>query len=157
MYLKNTHWMIQQMNPFMKLLIFLRNPITRAYSSWQMVKNNEWTNMTFEEAISSELKYRQGENRTFKTAQWHFLQRGLYYGQIVNLLKWFPMQNIKIMIIESFSDDMVNEYNEIYDFLGIKKINNADYTKERVNTYDEKLNNDLYKNFFYFYKKDVEY
>ena len=61
------------------------------------------------------------------------------------------------MIIESFSDNMVNEYNEIYDFLGIKKINNADHTKERVNTYDEKLNNDLYENLINFYKKDVEY
>lgn len=58
MYLSDTHWIIQKLNPFVKLIIFLRNPITIAYSSWQMISNNKWTTKTFEESIEEELKYR---------------------------------------------------------------------------------------------------
>ena len=155
MYLSSTHWMINS-NPFIKLLIFLRNPISRAYSSWQMVKNNNWTDKTFEECLKEELEYRIGENKIFKTAQWHFLQRGLYYKQIINLLKWFPMQNIKILIIEHFTNDMVKEYNEIYDFLDLKHINDIIYTKERINNYDKNIDTELYNKLINFYKKDVE-
>lgn len=150
MYLENTHWMIQNMNPYMKLIIILRNPINRAYSSWQMVKNNKWTNLTFEEAIEDEIKYRMGENRIFSTAVQHFLQRGLYYKQIKNLLKWFPVQNIKIMVMEKFSDDMKNEYKELYNFIGLPNISHEN-TKERINVYDKKIDKKVYndlKNFF---------
>jgi hypothetical protein len=157
MYLSNTHWMIQDSTPFVKFIIFLRNPITRAYSSWQMLKNLKWTDKTFEESIYEELKYRLNENKIFKTAQWHFLQRGLYYDQIINLLKWFPMQNIKIMIIENFKNDMIDEYNEIYDFLNLEHINDINYTKERINTYENDIDKDIYDKLVDFYREDVKY
>lgn len=156
MYLSDTHWMIQKLNPFVKLIIFLRNPITRAYSSWQMISNNKWTTKTFEESIEEELKYRLGENKTFYTAQYEYLERGLYYRQIINLLKWFPLQNIKIMIIENFKN-INDEYNKIYKFLDIDEINDITYTKERVNSYKESINKELYNKLITFYKKDHEY
>ena len=103
-------------NPKIKLIIILRNPIDRAYSSWQMVKNNEWTNFSFKEAIDEELKYRLDENKTFNTAVFHYLQRGLYYQQIKEFLKWFPRQNLLVFILEHFDEDMNKEYNKIYKF-----------------------------------------
>jgi len=156
MYLFDTHWIIQKLNPFVKLIIFLRNPIIRAYSSWKMISNNKWTTKTFEESIEEELKYRLEDNKTFYTTQYQYLQRGLYYRQIINLLKWFPLQNIKIMIIENFGD-MKYEYNKIYKFLDIKEINDTIYTKERVNNYKELINKELYNKLITFYEKDHEY
>jgi len=154
LYLTNTHWMIQNVNPFMKLIIILRNPIDRAYSSWQMIKNNNWTNLTFEEAIEDELKYRIGENRTFYTAVYHYLQRGLYYEQIVNLLKWFPRQNIKILIMEHMTC-MEETYNELFEFINLKKIK-LNCTKERVNKYDSKIDKKLYNNLKKFFIEDTK-
>ena len=106
-YLKQTFPLIQSLNPFTKFIIFLRNPINRAYSSWLMVKNNNWTLLTFKESIEEELKYRINENKTFHTAVYHYLQRGLYYKQIKELLKWFPKQNILIFITEHFDNNIL--------------------------------------------------
>jgi len=156
LYLDWSYSFIQQMNPFIKLIIFLRNPIYRAYSSWQMMKNNKWTNLTFEESINEELTYRLNENKTFNTSTFHYLQRGLYYEQITKLLKWFPMENIKIFITEHFSDNMEKEYNDIYEFIGIDKIYNNKYTKERINVYENKIDQKLYDKLVDFFKEDTE-
>lgn len=155
LYLTNTHWMIQNVNPFIKLIIFLRNPISRAYSAWQMSVNNGWTGNTFEEAISEELKYRIGENRIFNTAVNHYLQRGLYFKQIESVMRYFPRQNIKIFIMEHFSENMEKEYNEIYEFLCLEK-ENFEYTKERINNYQSKIDPFLYKKLEVFFENDVK-
>lgn len=154
LYLDNTHWMIQNMNPYVKLIISLRNPINRAYSSWQMIKNNGWINISFEQAIEEELKYRMNENKTFFTAVFHYLQRGLYFKQIQNLLKWFPKQNIKITIMENMIGNEEDFYNEIYDFLDLKRVK-LEYTKERINKYDSEISVEMYNKLKDFFTEDV--
>lgn len=152
-YLTNTHPMIQQVNPFVKLIVILRNPIDRAYSSWQMVKNNGWVNNTFEEAIDEELKWRMGENRTFFTAVYHYLQRGLYYQQLVELLRWFPRQNVYICIMEHGI-----KYDEICDFLGIKCVDEGNIGNEkiRVGKYDKKMGSNVRQRLEDFYRTSVK-
>lgn len=151
-YLTNTHSMIQQVNPFVKLIVILRNPIDRAYSSWQMVKNNGWVYNTFEEAIDEELKWRMGENRTFFTAVYHYLQRGLYYQQLMDLLRWFPRQNIYICIMEHGI-----KYDEICDFLGIKCVGGEGVGDEkvRVGKYDKKMSGEVRRRLEDFYRTSI--
>jgi hypothetical protein len=146
--------LIQSLNPFTKFILFLRNPIKRAYSSWQMVKNNGWTNLSFKQSIEEELNYRLNENKTFYTAVYHYLQRGLYYKQIKKFLKWFPKQNLLILIIDNEKSNEEKEYEKIYDFLNITKPTNITYTKERIGKYENEIENDLYNNLIKFYKKD---
>ena len=153
-YLPQTFPLIQSLNPFTKFILFLRNPIDRAYSSWQMVKNNNWTNLSFKEAIDEELKYRLDENKTFNTAVFHYLQRGLYYQQIKEFLKWFPRQNLLVFILEHFDEDMNKEYNKIYKFLNIKQIN-VECEKVRIGNYNKNIDDKIYKDLVKFYKKDV--
>jgi hypothetical protein len=155
LYLSHTFPLIQSLNPFVKLIIFLRNPIDRAYSAWNMSIENKWTTLTFEECIEEELTFRIGENKLFYPATNHYLQRGLYYKQIKKLLKFFPKQNIIILISEKIRDNMEKEYNKIYDFLNIPKLNNIDYTKERVGNYNEKIKKDTYDKLIIFFKEDV--
>lgn len=155
-YLSQTFPLIQSLNPFTKFILFLRNPIDRAYSSWQMVYNNKWTKLSFEESINEELEYRINENKTFYTAVYHYLQRGLYYKQLKKFLKWFPRQNLIIFILEKFDKDMNYEYNKIYKFLNIKELKNEKYEKKRIGNYQQQIEKNLYHKLVDFYKKDVK-
>ena len=109
---------------------------------------------TFEEAIKYELKFKQNENETFFTIATNYLQRGLYYEQIVKLLKWFPKQNVLILISEIMKENPDKEYKKIYNFLNIEyKKQNYDVThvSDDTSIIDKKLYNNLIK----YYKEDV--
>lgn len=155
MYLESTFPYIQSLNPSLKIIIFLRNPIHRAYSAWKMMKHDYGEHRSFEECILEEKTNRLGENKNFNTSTFHHLQRGLYYAQISNILKWFPRQNILIMLFENMIADTKNEYKKIYDFLGVKHIE-TEYSKERIGADDSKINPETYNQLIPFYKDDVK-
>lgn len=154
-YANHTHWMLQQINPFMKFILILRNPIDRAYSAWKMYEDNKWLDTTFEEEIEIEIQYRINEPKNYHTSSRHFLQKGLYYKQLCELMKYFPKQNIKIFILEKFSDDMKKEYREMFEFLDLKP-HDFEYTKERVNNYEKKIGEKFKKKLIDFFKEDVK-
>ena len=120
LYLKYTYPLIQAVNPFVKIIVCLRNPITRAYSHWKMMKERYNDVLSFEEEVEYELNNKVNENITTYTASKHFIKRGLYYEQIVELFKWFPKHNILILFQEEILLDMVLSYTKIYDFLNLK-------------------------------------
>jgi len=155
MYLDSTFPYIQSLNPSLKIILFLRNPVLRAFSAWKMAKNTYNISESFEEAINNELTFRLNENKNFYTASYHYMQRGLYYSQIKKLLTWFPKENILILISEHVNENMTDEYNKIYNFLGLKNFS-YDYTKERVANSNEIIDDDLYNKLIKFFIKDIK-
>lgn len=149
------YWMIQNLNPYMKIIVTLRNPITRCYSSYSMNVKSGYEKLTFEQAIENELKYRIDENKTFYTSVYHYLQKGLYYNQLLELFKWFPKQNIKIIIMEKMIENEEETYNDLFDFLDISK-QKIILTKERVGDYKNKISDEMYKKLKKYYFDDVE-
>jgi hypothetical protein len=156
MYLESTFPYIQMLNPNVKIIIFLRNPIDRAYSAWKMMKHDYNEVKTFEECILDEQENRIGENKNFNTSTYHHLQKGLYYQQIMNILKWFPRQNLLVLLFEHFIEDIDNQYKKIYDFLNINTPTDVTYTKERVSFDTSSINSELYDTLIPFYKNDVK-
>ena len=154
MYLTYTFPLIQSVNPYIKIIIILRNPIYRAYSSWKLVTKYFGENRSFEDAINDELENKLTENKTFYTAQTHYLQRGLYFNQLTELFKWFPKHNILILISETVKNNMVDEYNKVYDFLNLK---HHDIKYELAFESDDKsqIDSTLYNKLIKFYQSDV--
>ncbi len=154
MYLYNTFPLIQSINPFVKIIIILRDPIERAYSAWKMHRKRFQTK-DFMDAINDELDNKIGENRTFYTSKTHYLQRGLYYEQIQELLKWFNKDNILILISEEIKDNMTEYYNKVYNFLNLKNID-MKYTLEHISDKEDKINNNDYNKLIYYFKDDFK-
>lgn len=154
MYLESTYPYIQSLNPSLKIIIFLRNPIHRAYSAWKMMKHDHGEHRSFEECIQEEQTNRIGENKNFNTASFHHLQRGLYYAQISNLLKWFPRQNLLVMLFENVAKDTKNEYAKIYEFLNVSNFD-TDYTKERPGSDESSVDPKTYAKLIPFFQNDV--
>ena len=163
-YLNYTHNYISSINPHTKLIIVLRNPIDRAYSEWYMFNHLDdffkKNYRTFEEAIEEELKYRLDEIPNFYMANKHHLQKGLYYKQIKNLLKYFPIQNICFILNEELKNNEIETYEKIYNFLNIK-IKHPVYEKKLEGQYNKNkknkdINNNLKNKMINFFKKDVQ-
>jgi len=151
-YLTNTHQIIQSINPFTKHIIILRNPIERAYSSYNMVNTNGWTHHSFKESIDNELSV--VEPKTFHSSVYHFLKMGLYYEQLIELYKYFPKQNCLILFTEDFKENSQAEYNKIFTFLNIspKILPNVN---ERVGIYRESISEDIKKELITYFKPDI--
>jgi hypothetical protein len=164
-YMPNVFPMIQQLNPCVKMILFLRNPIDRAYSAWFMfstlftrdiMKHNI---LSFEDYVNDELKNRINEPLNIRIADRHYVQRGLYYRQIQKLLEYFPRQNVHIVLTENVRKDMENEYNKIYDFLDLPRVaihyNEqfvGEYTKEQK---EKDIPPHLRQRLIDFYKEDT--
>lgn len=148
------YWMVQNLNPFMKIIVTLRNPITRCYSSYIMNFENGWDKSSFDKAIDDELTYRISENKTFYTSNFHYLQKGLYYNQLLKLFKWFPKQNIKIIIMEKMLIDEEQTYNELFDFLDVPR-QKITLSKERIGNYEKKMSDEMYLKLKNYYWDDV--
>lgn len=97
---------IFEYHPAVKLLIFLRNPVDRAFASYE----NELEagvippTMRFEEAV---------ERRPL------YVERGFYHEAVKRYLDLFPRDQISIRIYEDGVRDPEGYIRETYEFLGV--------------------------------------
>ena len=129
---------IKKVCPDAKFILFLRNPIKRAYSQWNMNVQEFRENRTFEECVDTNI-LNLDESRTYNNSIYHYVQRGFYIDQIERFLSVFPNKdNLLIIISERFDTNPKEEYKKIYKFLGVKNID-IDYSREHVRSYAEEI------------------
>ncbi len=156
---------IHEYNPNMKLIIFLREPIQRAYSQFNMISNSgtiiksrkndrasyEWfpetRGMNRNDAFTMTIKkhYQKKSHQFAKNnlPRLNVVKTGYYDEQIAYVYNKFSYNNVHIKISEENKEDPLNCYNEIFDFLGVKKLNFSDIehiTNARVAHYKKPLN-----------------
>jgi len=159
LYLEFTFPLIQMVNPYVKIILILRDPIHRAYSEYKMKRimyPNEH-NKTFEEEINLELeRINKYKNKTFHSINVDYLDRGLYYKYIKILMRWFSKDNIIVLLTTDFEKNPTVECNKIYKFLNVKELKIIE--QERIFESKDKSTIDikLYKKLIPFFKKDTE-
>jgi hypothetical protein len=148
--------LLQMVNPQVKIILFLRNPIERAYSHWKMSRDLFKNNRSFENSINDEIENRWGENTFYDVSFWyHFVQRGFYFKQIQNILKYFPKDNLLILITENIKKNMDKEYQKVFKFLGLEE-HHDNFVEEFTSTSKDVISNTLYKKLKKLYKEDVK-
>lgn len=127
---RNMHLMV----PDAKLILFVRNPTTRAFSHWNHIRiRSQGDCLDFPEMISQSLVgLRDVKKLRDKVAQdpdkpmaldssfMNIVDRGLYIDQIENLLTFFPREQLHVSIMERTKSNMQEEYNKILAFLGLE-------------------------------------
>lgn len=92
--------------PEAKLVVILRNPTDRAYSTyWHLVRTGR-TSTSFKKAI-----------------QYHpleILERGAYFRQISRYKRLFRTEQFVFLIFEAFVEDWQRETSRLWSFLGIQ-------------------------------------
>jgi sulfotransferase family protein len=160
LYNKKSAERIYNYNPGMKLIAILRNPVDRAYSSWNMYRNffvnkkipdiitkgepgtsayslfkylydNRNSFPTFKECVDHELK---GMESNFKEEEPSFIRRGIYYLQLAEYFKYFSKDQIMVIGFKELSENKIEMLADIEDFLKIKhyNFNNAPHVTDKI-------------------------
>ena len=98
-----------------KIIIFLRDPITRAYSHWNQIQlpntdfGDRYKGKTFNECTE------QASNPAANNA---ILGRSMYANNIASYRSTFGNDNVYVATQESIVANPLTEYNKIFNFLG---------------------------------------
>jgi hypothetical protein len=96
-----------------KIVIVLRNPIERAYSSFLYLLRDGRENLSFEDALDAEDK-RIKANWEF---MWHYKNAGLYFNQVKSYIENF--KNVKIFLFDDLKENPVFLMKDLLSFLGV--------------------------------------
>ena len=115
---------LHQYNPNLKLIFVLRNPVDRAYSHYAMVKDiHKHETLPFSQAIRCEEERLSqcngvtGHGTPYRRFSYAF--RGMYSGQIENMLRYFPRENMLFLRSETFRMKTEESLERCFDFLGV--------------------------------------
>lgn len=93
-------------NPNVKVFVFLRNPIARAYSAYHFARRQGWeTCESFEEALDAPRERLAGTIHA-QTGGMDYLGRGLYAQHLEKAFTIFPRENISVYFSEDLRTNM---------------------------------------------------
>lgn len=115
-------------NPACKLVFIVREPVSRAYSAYCMEQFNGWLKRDSHEMIEAINK--KDYNDTMYRL---FIKMGLYDEHIQLIYKYFPKDQVKIVLYEQFNKDSLKICKEIFEWMGI----DATYSPNVEKKYNE--------------------
>lgn len=112
---------IQKDIPRAKIIITLRDPVERAYSSYRVMRRDAWTRVSFEETVAKNHIIRESSR---------------YAHHLVNWQRSFGKDRVLVCLYDDLEQSPQKFLNEISDFIGAKRINveGSRLASERVNT-----------------------
>lgn len=119
---------IYRVNPEMKIIILLRNPIDRAWAHyWHEVNYNKEEDMSFEKAIQRRII------DWFDIYHYCYLEIGHYAQHLERWYKIFPSKNIAVLFSEEVWKESEFWYDQIQKFLGFKNV----YKLSKANVFNK--------------------
>lgn len=173
-YFMDNHQKMSNTLPDAKLILILRNPIDRAYSNWNMRKNNGFLSRHIKEFNQ---KYKKNgifiPNEKFETLidiylncffkepicfdfPLDIIHRGYYMDQIDSILDFYHEKQLYITTLDQLHKNPTKVYNEIFNFIGLKNINNIPESKTNIGTYKESISLYAHNELLKLYKEDLE-
>ncbi|XP_041747611.1 heparan sulfate glucosamine 3-O-sulfotransferase 3A1-like [Coregonus clupeaformis] len=107
---------ISAMSRDTKLIVVVRDPVTRAISDYTQTLSKKPNIPTFES-----LTFRNRTTGLIDTS-WSAIQIGIYAKHLDNWLQYFPMSQILFVSGERLISDPAGELGRVQDFLGLKRI-----------------------------------
>ena len=133
---------IAQLLPQVKLIIQLRNPVSRAYSHYYHELNGGHEKLSFEDAINQEEERIGQETKklalderyvSYNHRHYSYLARGRYVDQLKVWMELFPREQILILKSEDFYADPSNGLKQALDFIQLPSMG----IKEKKEEYEQ--------------------
>lgn len=134
---------IKETVPGAKIIIILRDPVSRAYSAWGYNSSRgRESAASFEEAIAEEL----AGNRDRFIYGWRYIYSGLYSQHIRRYLEHFRREDMLILSFDELKADGQTSFDKVCDFLEIARkpvtaIRRENVTVNHSNPVVEKIRN----------------
>jgi len=101
--------------PDVKLMLVVRNPVTRAISDYVQGQHKQSESTPFKDLLF--------HNRTGTiNANWNAVKVGLYANHLYNWLRYFPLSQIHIIGMESLVNNPAEVMSGVQKFLGLKPL-----------------------------------
>lgn len=113
-------------NPKCQIILLLRSPVSRAYSSYKMEVSSGWLNIPFDEVVERGISE---ENIDFYNL---FISQGLYQTHLEKWYKHFPRNQFCIILFEDFIKSPSEVCNKVFEFLKLPSFEIDDSVKLNV-------------------------
>ncbi len=103
--------------PDAKIIIILREPVDRVYSSYMFVTRDSRETLGFAEGLSLE------EERKRKGWEpiWWYKELSLYYQQVRHYLEVFGAEQVKVLLYDELFNNPGRVLRDVFAFLGVKE------------------------------------
>lgn len=132
---------IRNYNPRIKLVILLRNPIDRAFAHWNMQRFKDREPLDFLPALKEEPR-RIAQPLSIESRGFAYVDRGFYTSQLNRVFEFFPREQVKIVKFEDFRDRKQERLDDVFDFLGVKRMRVARDRDRNVVPYERAMTPD---------------
>lgn len=119
--------------PDARFLVLLRDPVTRAYSHYQMMRDKQRETLSFGDALDQEDQRIQKSESAFRN--FSYKSRGLYADQLERWFSFFPRERFHICISEEMFADGPAHVDRVCDFLGVPYLRSEEYTQWNARSY----------------------
>lgn len=149
--------------PNAKFIVLMRNPIHRAYSNYNQIKQVDFVK-NFDEAIALEKertsKYLDKiKNRTYYRSiefeAYSYAARGLYAHQLKYWFEHFPKEQFYFVKSEELFADPQNVFDELHDFLGLSAYKYENIEPQNVRGYEMEMSKETEDYLKEFYREDM--
>lgn len=105
---------LKEHNPHAKIVLILREPVSRAYSEYTMAVMDGWMKRSFSE-FHEILDHQNTTDPIYQC----FIPNGFYASQIKLALKYFPEKNVRIFLFDDLKKDPIRICDHIFKWLNI--------------------------------------
>ena len=143
---------VAQVLPHVKLIVLLRNPVSRAYSQYHHAIELGFETLSFAEAIEAEEERTAKEHeKILKDERYYseeykhrsYLTKGIYVDQLQAWMKLFPREQFLILKSEDFYADPSATFKQALTFLNLPdtelELGEKEYKQYNTNTYFSKM------------------
>ena len=106
---------IHEHNPNAKIIILLREPVSRTYSNYQHLVRDGREYASFEDSLAAEADRLAQGWEWF----WGLTQNSFYSEAVKEYVETFGEGNVKIILFENFIKDQQHYLKEVMDFIGL--------------------------------------
>jgi len=145
---------IARYNPEMKLVFLLRNPITRAFSQWNMARQAKREPLAFMEALRAEPE-RLRNLPPRRARRFSYVERGFYASQLQRVWQIFPFTQTLVLRSEELLGQPTEVLARLASFLGIASF---PYVREKTvhaREYDTTMSADEKQYLIGVYEQDI--
>ena len=156
---------VAQAMPRVKLIVMLRNPVSRAYSQYNHAVELGHETLSFEETIELEEERVAGEQKKILENEYYYsedykhrsyLSKGIYVDQLQTWMKLFPREQFLILKSEDFYANPASSFKQVLTFLGVPEtelqVEEKEYKNYNNNVYSSKMDPQMRQRLIEYFK-----